>query len=112
MKVSKFENFLQEDHAAGDGITGFLLYGSRECESGQHFCIGYAYYGPNVQEHNVIARETVYVLLSGELQVTCKGEAATLVKGDSVSFDIGDEEWVENRTGVTAEVLVIMGRVD
>jgi len=112
MKISKFKDFMQEDHAAGDGITGFLLYGTRECEAGQHFCVGYAYYGPGVQEHNVIARETLYVVLSGEVKVTCKGETAVLTRGDSVSFDIGDEEWVDNETSQTAEVLVIMGRVD
>jgi mannose-6-phosphate isomerase-like protein (cupin superfamily) len=54
-----------------------------------------------------VALETIYVLLSGSLEVSCEGEQITLNPYDSIRLAQGTVRSVENRTNLTASMLVI-----
>ncbi|PXX00387.1 cupin domain-containing protein [Mycolicibacterium moriokaense] len=52
-------------------------------------------------------RETIYVVVSGELVIESEGEATTLRSFDSAHFTAGTQPMVFNRTQLPASMLVI-----
>ncbi|MFY0408380.1 cupin domain-containing protein [Solicola sp. PLA-1-18] len=54
-----------------------------------------------------VERDTVYVVLAGHLTVDSDGQTHTLGPLDSVSLSAGTARSVENRTHLTATMLVI-----
>jgi len=79
--------------------------------SGTEFCtVGLSTYGPGgYAEMDAGAQEKIYIVLSGEIQVTLgNGEVTLLHQYDSCRLAPGEHRAVHNATSVEAKLLVIM----
>jgi uncharacterized cupin superfamily protein len=78
-------------------------------EAGQtdRFWVGVSLSKPGGSADEAPAREeTVYVVLDGELVITCQGSETVLGRLDSVHFAKGEVRSIENRAGREAVLLV------
>lgn len=79
--------------------------------SGSEFCtVGLSTYSPGgCADMDAGAQEKIYVVLSGEIQVTLgNGEVTHLHQYDSCRLAPGEHRAVHNATSVEAKLLVIM----
>jgi mannose-6-phosphate isomerase-like protein (cupin superfamily) len=108
MRVTRFADAPTYDPPLHRGVAAARLQG-HEAGPTERFWVGLSDYGPGGAADEAPTREeTIYVVLAGELTVTCGGREETLGPQDSVHLPKGTVRTVENRTGITATLLVVI----
>jgi mannose-6-phosphate isomerase-like protein (cupin superfamily) len=103
-RIADAEPFAPVGH---DGVGPVRLQGGASTPTSD-FTVALSHYLPGAAaELAPQEAETVYVVLSGELVMAAEGSEETLGAHDSVHFTAGTERTVENRTNLTASMLVI-----
>ncbi|MCK2220466.1 cupin domain-containing protein [Actinomadura sp. ATCC 31491] len=73
------------------------------------FSVGLSHYPPgSTVDSAPTAAETVYVVLSGELELTCDDRVVTLGRHDSVHLTKGEVRSLRNASGADATLLVVL----
>jgi len=106
-RIADAEPFHPEGH---DGVGPVRLQGGASTPT-TDFTVALSHYLPGGVAHLAPQEaETVYVVLSGELVMTSDGVEETLGAYDSVHFTTGTLRSVENRTNLSASMLVIRAK--
>ncbi|HTQ18788.1 cupin domain-containing protein [Mycobacterium sp.] len=88
------------------GVCTVRLQG-HEAGHTDRFWVGVSLYKPGGTAEEAPAREeTVYVVIDGELVITCEGGETVLGRLDSVHFAKGEVRSIQNRAGSEAVLLV------
>lgn len=110
MRVTRIADavpFQPDGHA---GVAPLILQGGEQ-ESAEAITVALSHYLPGgTAKRALLDAETVYVVLTGELVVSTEDAEAILAPLDSVHLDAGIARSVENRTSLTASMLVIRAR--
>jgi uncharacterized cupin superfamily protein len=108
--VTRADDAPRYDPPRHHGVDASRLQG-HEAGPTEGFWVGLSVYQPGgAAEPGPTAEETVYVLLDGELVVTAGAEEVTLSPHDSVHLPKGTMRAVENRSGESATLLVVIGQ--
>ncbi|MFC4117318.1 cupin domain-containing protein [Nonomuraea zeae] len=73
------------------------------------FSVGVSHYPPgSTVDTAPTAAETVYVVLAGELELTCDGSIHTVSRHDSVHLAAGEVRSLRNASAADATLLVVL----
>ena len=107
MRVTKIADAEPFNPVGHDGVKPVRLQGGASTPTAG-FTVVLSHYLPGAMAQLAPQEaETVYVVLSGELVMASDGVEATLGASDSVHFTTGTLRTVENRTNLSASMLVI-----
>jgi mannose-6-phosphate isomerase-like protein (cupin superfamily) len=106
MRLTRYDDAPGYAAALHHDVEARRLQG-HEAGDTRHFWVGLSTYLPGGSAQEAPAKqETVYVVLAGELHLTCDGQTARLGPFDSVHLTKGEVRRIDNRGAEPALLLV------
>jgi uncharacterized cupin superfamily protein len=106
MRITRYDEAPGYAAALHHDVAARRLQGHEAGET-THFWVGLSTYSPGGCAQEAPTRqETVYVVLDGELELTCAGQTTRLGRYDSVHLAKGEVRSIDNRSATPAVLLV------